>query len=171
VTGAGGTPLVIVVMGIAGSGKSTVGRRLAERLGWDFLDADDLHPPHNVAKMAAGQPLTDEDRLPWLAAVAQWIAQRLADRRPAVVACSALKRVYRERIRAAGVGFVYLAVAGTLAEARVASRPAHFMPSALVASQVEDLEPPAPDEGALELEADEAPDLLVDRVVQRLHLA
>jgi gluconokinase len=170
VTGTG-TPLVVVVMGIAGSGKSTVGQRLAVRLGWDFLDADELHPPHNVAKMAAGEPLTDTDRLPWLAAVAELIALRLADRRPAVVACSALKRAYRERIRAPGVAFVYLAVPSAVAEARVASRPAHFMPPSLVASQVEDLEPPAADEAALELEADEAPDLLVDRVVQRLHLA
>src|SRR5579872_779418 len=89
---------VLVVMGVSGVGKTTVGERLAARLGWTFLDADDLHPPANVAKMRGGHPLNDADRGPWLDAVGRWIDARAAERRPAVVACSALKRAYRDRL-------------------------------------------------------------------------
>src|ERR1700722_17662389 len=100
----------VVVMGVSGAGKTTIARALAERLGWDFAEGDDLHPAANVAKMAAGQPLNDADRAPWLAAVGDWIDAELAAGRSGVITCSALKRAYRDRLRRPAVRFVYLAV-------------------------------------------------------------
>ncbi len=135
----------VVVMGVAGCGKSTVGQMLADRLSLVYEEADGFHPPENVGKMARREPLDDADRAPWLAA----IAQRIIDRRgELVVSCSALKRCYRDVLRAAddrGV-FVHLDIDRSTAEVRVASRPGHFMPAALVVSQFEDLEPLEPDE-------------------------
>lgn len=127
-------------MGVAGAGKSTLGAALAQRLGWPFRDGDDLHPPANVARMAAGTPLTDADRAPWLDAVAGWIA----DHPEGVIACSALKRAYRDRLGPATV--VYLHGDPDLIAARLKARPGHFFAADLLASQFADLEPPAPEE-------------------------
>lgn len=136
--------LAVVVMGVSGCGKSTVGKRLAAELGWEFLDADDYHPPANVAKMARGEPLTDADRAPWLTALAGALAARLAEGRGVVLACSALKRAYRDRLREAGAGvrFVYLRCDRELIHQRVAARGSHFFPAALVESQFATLEEP-----------------------------
>jgi carbohydrate kinase (thermoresistant glucokinase family) len=137
----------VVVMGVTGSGKTTVAQAIAESFGWDLADGDDLHPASNVAKMAAGTPLTDDDRWPWLDAVGAW----LADRDGAVIACSALKRSYRDRLREAAPGtvFVHLAAPQDVLEERVARRlveEGHFAGPGLLASQYEALEPLAMDE-------------------------
>ena len=147
-------PLALVVMGVSGSGKSTIAQRLAAALGWEFLDGDDLHPPANIVKMSAGVPLQDADRWPWLEAIASWMRGELDAGRSAVVACSALRRVYRDRLREAGPGvrFVYLAVAHEELARRMRAR-AHFMPPALLDSQLATLEEPASDEPALRVAA------------------
>jgi carbohydrate kinase (thermoresistant glucokinase family) len=155
-----GRPL-IVVMGVSGSGKSTVGAQLADAIGAPFTDGDDLHPPANVAKMAAGIPLDDTDRWPWLAAV----GRALADAGPngLVVACSALKRVYRDAIRteAPAVRFVELDSSPALLADRMAHRPDHFMPPSLLASQLATLEPLASDEPGVRIPNDEPPAAVV----------
>jgi gluconokinase len=145
-------PVVLVLMGVSGSGKSTVAALLASRLGWDFEEGDDLHPPANVAKMHAGHPLNDEDRNPWLAKVAEWITERTDAGRPGIITCSALKRSYRDVLRGEHVVFVYLA--GTQEEigARLASRHGHYMPSSLLDSQFAALEPPEPDERTITIQ-------------------
>ena len=148
------TPLVIVVMGVSGSGKSTVGRVLAERLGWVFQEGDDLHPGPNVTKMRSGVALTDEDRRPWLDRVAAWIEGRLAAGESGVVACSALKRAYRDRLaRPEGVVFVHLEVDRSTLEERLAGRRGHYMPAALLASQLATLEEPGVDENVIRVDA------------------
>jgi gluconokinase len=139
-------PPVIVVMGVTGAGKTTVGRALAESLGRAFVDADDFHPAASVEKMRRGTPLTDADRAPWLAALAAVVARHLADGEPAVLACSALKRAYRDALRPPAaapdaVAFVHLEVSPAVAARRLAQRLGHFMPEALVASQFATLEP------------------------------
>ena len=140
----------IVVMGVSGSGKSTVGGALARRLDLPFEDGDDLHPPANVAKMAAGRPLDDEDRWPWLDAVGEWLADHSADRGQAggVVACSALKRSYRDRLREhlPSAFFLMLQADEALIATRLEARRDHFMPASLLHSQLETLEPLQPDE-------------------------
>ncbi len=145
-------PSVLVIMGVSGCGKSSFGRALAVRLGWPFQEGDDLHPPANVAKMSAGCPLDDDDRAPWLDAVRRWAADRLSAGVSGVITCSALKRDYRDRLRAAGAGlrFVYLEGGPELIASRLAARPGHFMPASLLASQFAALEPPV-------TEADVAP--------------
>jgi len=134
----------LVICGVAASGKTTLGAALAVALDWPFVEGDDLHPPANVAKMAAGVPLDDADRAPWLAA----IAVRLAVGGPLIVTCSALKRAYRDRLRAAapGLRFVYLGADAALVSARCAARRGHFMPPALIASQFATLQIPGSDE-------------------------
>lgn len=150
-------------MGVSGCGKTTLGRALADRLGAAFVDADDLHPPPNLAKMAAGQPLTDADRWPWL----DLVAQALRDRAPVVVACSALRRAYRDRLRTAGdVRFLHLAAPQEVIARRMAARQGHFMPPGLLASQFATLEPPDPQE-AVVLDATLAPDLLLEQALAR----
>jgi carbohydrate kinase (thermoresistant glucokinase family) len=136
----------VVVMGVSGSGKTTVGAALAEALGVPFVDADSLHPAANVAKMASGIPLDDADRAPWLDAVGAVLA-----RGPVVVACSALKRAYRDTLRAAAptLELVFLDGSAELLASRMSDRPGHFMPPSLLASQLQTLERPAPDELAL----------------------
>lgn len=143
---------LVVVMGVSGAGKSVVGAALAELLGVPFTDADDLHPVANVAKMAAGTPLTDDDRWPWLAIVGEALA---VAPHGLVVACSALKRSYRDAIRAAAPStvFVYLTVDRTTLAKRVASRPGHFMPVSLLDSQLQTLEPLEADEAGLTVPA------------------
>lgn len=164
-------PSMIVVMGVSGSGKSTIARRVADVLGWAFLDGDDLHPPANIAKMAGGVPLEDADRWPWLAAIADWMAQELAAGRRGVVACSALRRVYRERLREAGPGvcFVYLQVAHDELARRMRGRQ-HFMPPTLLDSQLATLEEPSDDEPALRVVADGTVQDTVARVLHGLAL-
>src|SRR5579884_1235439 len=131
--------MIVVVMGVSGAGKTTVGRALAAALGWPFVDADDLHPAANVEKMRRGQPLDDADRAPWLAAVASTIRSM----RDGVVACSALKRAYRDLLRVRDdVRFVYLAVDEKVLAARLAARQGHYMPPSLLPSQLATLEPP-----------------------------
>ena len=139
-------PHAIVVMGVSGCGKSSVGRAVAERLGYDFVDADDLHPQANVEKMRGGTPLTDEDRWPWLAAVVDAMSERLSRGAGVVMACSALKRSYRDRLRQAGrqVRFVHLSATEELIAARLARRRSHFFDPKLLASQFAALEAPEP---------------------------
>lgn len=139
--------MAIVVMGVSGSGKSTVATALAGRLDRAYLDADDLHPVINVAKMARGEPLTDVDRAPWLDAVAAWIDAHGAS----VVACSALRRAYRDRLRVArrAVTFVHLDPPADVLRSRLTHRQGHFMPASQLAGQLATLEPLEPDEGGL----------------------
>jgi len=136
----------VVVMGVSGSGKTTVGAALADALGLRFVDGDALHPAANVAKMAAGIPLDDADRAPWLDAIGAVLAAG-----PVVVACSALKRAYRDRLRAAapGLQLVFLDGDPALLASRMTARPGHFMPASLLDSQLATLERPEPDEHAL----------------------
>jgi carbohydrate kinase (thermoresistant glucokinase family) len=142
---------VLVVMGVSGSGKTTLGVTLATRTGWPFLDADELHSAQAVARMAAGIPLTDADRGPWLGRVAEWIAQRQRAGEPAIVACSALKRQYRDRLRAADpdLRFAYLRADRAQIAERLGRRAGHFFPPALATAQFDDLEEPGPDENVI----------------------
>jgi gluconokinase len=144
-------PLVVIVMGVSGAGKSSIAEALRDRLGWAFQEGDDLHPPSNVQKMHAGIPLTDEDRAPWLAAVKRWIDARLAVGESGLVTCSALKRRYRDFLidGRADVRVLYLKAAAAVLEARVQHRPGHFMPASLLDSQLATLEEPQPDEHAI----------------------
>jgi gluconokinase len=137
-------PIGFLVMGVSGSGKSTVGRALAEKLGWDFFDADDFHPPENIAKMAAGIPLNDSDRTPWLAALSDQLFATLKAGRHPVLACSALKESYRERLLEGkdGVEVIYLKGSYDLLQARMASRQGHFMKPEMLKSQFATLEEP-----------------------------
>jgi len=157
-------PRSVVVMGVSGTGKSTIGRALAEALGIPFVEGDDLHPEVNRAKMAAGIPLTDDDRAPWLDAVAAEL------RRPVVVACSALKRRYRDRLREAApdLELVYLHGAAELLAARMEGREGHFMPTSLLWSQLDTLEEPGGDEEPIGVDVALRPDEIVELVVHRL---
>jgi gluconokinase len=161
-------PLEIVVMGVSGSGKTTVGAMLAERLGRPYAEADSFHPEANVAKMAAGHPLDDDDRRPWLAAIAAWIDQRIARGEPAVVTCSALKRTYRDVLRRPEVQFVYLDGSPALIAQRLAARKGHYFRAELLASQFADLEPPAPDEGVIAVSIDPPPAAIVDAILRAI---
>lgn len=167
--GGGAVPRV-VVMGVSGSGKSTVGWLLARRLDVAFVDADGLHPPANVAKMTAGEPLTDADRLPWLRAVAAELAAAPAG---AVVACSALRRRYRDVLRdgAPGVTFVHLDGSRDVLAARLAARLDHFMPASLLDSQLATLEPLDADEAGVVLDVGETPDRLAEAAARRVTVA
>lgn len=164
-----GSPCLIV-MGVSGSGKSSVGERLAARLGWLFLEGDTLHPPSNLAKLHAGIALDDADRAPWLAAIGTWIDARIAAGEPAVIACSALKRRYRDTLRdgRAGVCFAWLRVGRAELHRRLAHRHGHFMNAALLDNQLATLEPPQADEPALVIDADRAIDATVDALQRAL---
>jgi carbohydrate kinase (thermoresistant glucokinase family) len=166
-------PIAIVVMGVSGCGKTTVGSRLAQRLHWEYAEADTFHSAANVAKMSAGTPLTDEDRWPWLGAIAARIEAARAGGRGCVVACSALKRRYRERLSGGhdDVRFVYLKGDYETVEARLSGRTGHYMPPSLLTSQYEALEEPAADENALVLLIDRPADELVAAIVKELGLA
>ncbi|KBZ62317.1 hypothetical protein K875_03238 [Mycobacterium [tuberculosis] TKK-01-0051] len=155
----------VVVMGVSGSGKSTVGAALAQRWRVPFVDADTLHPAANIAKMAAGEPLDDDDRYPWLERVGDWLA---AHRDGAVVSCSALKRKYRDQLRARcpGVEFLHLSGPAELIGARLAARTDHFMPAALLRSQLDTLEPLGPDEAGMTVDVGPGVDAIVDTVVR-----
>lgn len=155
----------IVVMGVSGSGKSTVGAALAQRLRVPFADADDFHPPANIAKMTSGQPLNDEDRRPWLEAIGKWLAER--GERGGVMSCSALKRMYRDRLRrhCPDVEFVHLSGTPEVIGRRQASRPGHFMPASLLNSQFATLEPLEPDEKGVTIDVDQSIDAIVESYV------
>jgi gluconokinase len=142
-------PTVLVVMGVSGTGKSTVAGILADRLGWELAEGDDLHPPENVEKMRAGTPLTDEDRWPWLEKVASWIRTRTDQGTPGIITCSALRRVYRDRLSGPGVVFVHLAGTRDEIAAQMSRRSGHYMPLSLLDSQLATLEPLEPDENAV----------------------
>jgi gluconokinase len=161
--------MIILLMGVSGVGKSTVGRALATRLSWRFHDADDLHSPANVARMRSGRPLDDEARLPWLRAVGDLIRTLAQDGRNAVVACSALKASYRAVLLdgVSGVRLVHLTAPADVLRERVAERAGHFMPSSLVESQVAALEPPS---DALSVDATRPVDDVVQQIVDGLDL-
>ncbi|MGH3521985.1 MAG: gluconokinase [Mycobacterium sp.] len=151
----------IVVMGVSGSGKSTVGAALARRLEVPFADADTLHPQANIAKMAAGKPLTDDDRYPWLQAVGEWLAHHGAG---GVMSCSALKRKYRDQLceHCPQIEFLHLTGSPELIGRRQADRPGHFMPSSLLKSQFDSLEPLGPDENGIAIDVGQSVDDIVD---------
>ena len=160
----------IIVMGVSGSGKSTIGALLAEKLGWPFADADGFHPPENVAKMASGQPLTDADRWPWLDAIAAHIGAARQAGQPVVVACSALRRAYRDRLRA-GHGdllFLHLSGAPEVIAARQAARQGHFMPPSLMASQFATLEDTAAEPDAVTVSVKASPHEVVEAALAHL---
>ena len=163
-------PAVIVVMGVSGSGKSTVGALLALRLQWEFEDADWFHPASNVEKMHSGIPLTDEDRAPWLAAVAAWIDRTRAADEHGVVACSALKRRYRDILIGdrTDVRLVYLKGDETLIARRIATRHEHFMPRSLLHSQFEALEEPGSDEDPIIVSVEPRPREILARILSAL---
>jgi gluconokinase len=156
------SPPLVLVMGVSGSGKSTVGELLARRLGTPFVDADSLHPAANLAKMTAGLPLTDADRAPWLDLVAAQIAAWGRAQSGGVIACSALKRAYRARLAAPGLQTIYLQEAPETVRARLNQRQGHFMPAALVDSQFEALEVPTADEGVLAIPQSSSPEARAD---------
>jgi len=172
-TTADAKPLVLVLMGVSGCGKSTTGARLSKLLGWPFRDADSFHPQANIDKMSQGLPLTDEDRQPWLAAIAQWIDERLAAGECGIVSCSALKRTYRRIIvgERAGVRLVYLKGNMELIGDRLSRRRNHFMPPALLRSQFDALEEPQGDERALSVPISLTPRRVVAAIMQELGLA
>ena len=163
-------PTILVVMGVSGSGKTTVAARLAERLGCAFQEGDALHPPENVAKMSAGTPLGDADRAPWLARIAACIDGWRREGRSGVVTCSALKRAYRDVLVGdrPGVRLVHLAGGRDLIGGRLAARRGHFMPPALLDTQFATLEPPAPDEKALVIDIAGDPEAIVEAIVESM---
>ncbi len=161
---------VLVVMGVAGSGKSTFAALLTQRLGWPLQEGDALHPQANVDKMAAGQPLDDADRRPWLRLVAAWIDQRAAADEPGIVTCSALRRVYRDVLRRDFVRFVHLMGDRDLLARRMQSRNGHFMPPSLLDSQLATLEAPGVDEAAITIDITLTPEAQVAGVLTCLGL-
>ncbi len=154
----------VVVMGVSGSGKSTVGAALAQRMRVPFADADDFHPAANIAKMSAGHALDDDDRYPWLEAIGEWLAHH---RTGGVMSCSALKRKYRDQLRrhCRDVVFLHLSGSPEVIRRRQASRPGHFMPAALLDSQFATLEPLGPDEAGTAIDVDQSIDAIVDQYV------
>jgi gluconokinase len=162
-------PSRVIVMGVTGCGKTTIGALLAGRSGATFLDGDDYHPPENVAKMSSGIPLTDADRWPWLDRLGAVIEDTVATQGRAVLACSALRRVYRDRLVAACAEppmFIHLAGARDLIHGRMAARREHYMPTALLDSQIATLESVGPDENAIEVQIDAPADAIVQRLLQ-----
>lgn len=164
------TSQVLIVMGVSGCGKSTVGTQLAQRLGWAFVDADDLHSPANIERMSRGEALDDLDRQLWLQTIGYQIDSWRARTMSGVIACSALKRSYREILAhdRPEVGFVFLRGSRLLIETRLAARSGHFMPAALLQSQFDALEEPAADERAITVAIDAAPPKQVDEIIAAL---
>lgn len=162
------TPHVVVVMGVAGTGKTTIGPLLAARLGVPYAEGDDFHPQANIAKMSAGVPLDDDDRWPWLDAIGTWAHERAG--LGGVVSCSALKRSYRDRLRAEAPGVVFVHLSGdrALIEDRMAHRQGHFMPTALLDSQFATLQPLQADEAGVAVDVTGSPEEITARAVQAL---
>ena len=164
--------MIVVVAGVSGSGKSTVGALLAGRLGWAFADGDSFHPAANVSKMAAGIPLTDDDRWSWLGAITAWMEERAGRGESGVVACSALKRAYRKALLdgCPAARLVFLDVSHDLNVTRLAARHGHFFPARLLDSQFHDLEMPRPPESALVVPVDGTPEQIVATIIHRLDI-
>jgi gluconokinase len=164
---------VLVIMGVTGVGKTSVGLALTERLGWEFQECDRLHPPANVAKMRSGVPLTDEDRWPWLRTIAALIDRWRAEGRRGIVTCSALKRAYRRVVvgERPDVRLVYLTGPAPLIAQRIAARRGHYMPLSLLPSQLAALEPPGAPERPITLSVDRPPDAVADEIIETLGLA
>ncbi|KES06866.1 gluconate kinase [Streptomyces toyocaensis] len=162
------TPHVVVIMGVAGTGKTTIGPLLAARLDVPYAEGDDFHPPANIGKMTAGTPLTDDDRRPWLDAIGAWAQGRAGH--GGVVSCSALKRAYRDRLRAAAPGVVFVHLTGdrALVEDRMSHRQGHFMPTALLDSQFATLQPLEPDESGVAVDVAGSPEEITERAVTAL---
>ncbi len=163
---------VLVVMGVCGCGKSTVAELLSAGLGWPLQEGDSLHPDANIAKMESGQPLTDEDRWPWLDEVAAWIEGQHAEGEDGIITCSALKRSYRDVLnrRGEGVVFVYLAGERRTLEERMQARVGHFMPPGMLASQLGTLEEPQPDEPAIRVPIEQPSAEIAEQVMRELRL-
>jgi len=163
----------IVVMGVSGCGKSTVAAGIADRLGWRLGEADDFHPQHNIDKMSAGIPLDDDDRRPWLEDIAAWMAAQAADGHSTVVACSALKRSYRDILRNGPlrVGFIHLHGPIAVIGERLSGRTGHFMPASLLQSQVDTLEPLDAGEHGIQLDLRQTPDELIAAAVDWIETA
>jgi gluconokinase len=159
--------VIIIVAGVSGSGKSTVGALLAGRLGWPFADADRFHPAANIAKMRAGIPLTDEDRRPWLKVLGGWMDERIARGESAVITCSALKRSYRDQLLDGrpDARMVFLAVDREVLARRLAARRGHFFPGQLLGTQLDALEPPQPDERVLTVVPADDPQTTVASII------
>jgi gluconokinase/shikimate kinase len=165
-------PVVLVLMGVSGCGKTTVAAILSGRLDWPFEEGDALHPQSNIDKMHAGHPLTDEDRAPWLEKIALWVEECLDAGESGLITCSALKRSYRDIInrRGHGIRFVYLAGSKETIAARLAARHGHFMPSTLLDSQFEALQEPAADEPAIRIDIGPAPSVIANEIINTLDL-
>lgn len=166
--GPDGHPIVVVIMGVSGTGKTVVGSAIAARTGWPFAEGDDFHPEANKAKMASGQPLTDEDRWPWLRDIAGWIGEHPDG---AIVACSALRRTYRDLLREGHphLRFIHLVAPDAELDSRLRARTDHYMPASLLHSQLDTLEPLEPDElGEVFDESGAGVDDLADRAVARI---
>src|SRR5215813_14405926 len=162
---------MIIIFGVSGAGKTTVGKLLARELGWQFLEADDFHPAANIEKMRSGGPLTDEDRWPWLDRLREQIGQLLSAGENAVLACSALKRAYRDRLRVSNeVKFVFLRSDYALVEKQLRGRRHHFMNPDLLQSQFDDLQEPRTDEDALTVVLGRPPAQIVGEIEAKLHL-
>ena len=168
----GKIPCALIVMGVSGAGKSTIGEKLAERLGWSYEDGDKFHPASNVAKMSAGQPLTDEDRWPWLQAIADEIERVCEAAEHVVIASSALKRAYRDVLvhGRPDVRIIYLDGPQELIASRLALRKNHFMPPGLLESQFRTLEPPDASENPVTVSIDGSVETIVDEIVRQLGL-
>ena len=163
--------MIVTVFGVSGAGKTTIGKLLAEQLGWRFYEADDFHPRANIEKMRRGRPLTDEDRWPWLELLREQIIHSLAAKENSVLACSALKQAYRDRLRVSDdVKFVFLRGSYALIEKQLRQRRGHFMNPTLLKSQFADLEEPQPDEDVLTIELRRTPQELVEDIKARLRL-
>ena len=163
----------LIVMGVSGSGKTTIGEMLAARIGWRYEDADSFHPAANVAKMSAGQPLTDDDRWPWLRAIADEIDRASALGERVVIGCSALRRAYRDVLvhGRSDIRIVYLDGTQDLIADRLGQRKGHFMPPGLLTSQFGTLEPPTPDEHAVTVSIDASVETVVENVLRQLKLS
>jgi gluconokinase len=162
--------VIVIIFGVSGAGKTTVGKLLAHELGWRFYEADDFHLPANIEKMYRGVPLTDEDRWPWLERLRELITQRVEAGENAVLACSALKRAYRQHLRVSGeVKIVFLRGDYPLIEDQLRHRRGHFMNPVLLQSQFADLEEPGPDENVLTIELGRTPQEVIEEIKARLH--
>ena len=163
--------MVIIIFGVSGAGKTTVGKLLARELGWSFIEADDFHPVANIEKMRSGHALTDKDRWPWLEQLRQQIERSLSTGESSVLACSALKRAYRDRLRVSDeIKLVLLRGDYALVEKQLRSRPGHFMNAALLQSQFDDLEEPQPHENVLTIELGRTPQEIVEEIKTKLNL-